>query len=91
MASDFQLTFGALLAHDSDSWQTFRRVLCTETNKMPEREDLGFLEQQSLFKLEEKITTCICSTQNLSAGAKWVAEGSNDGTMGGSTTTMGAK
>ena len=40
----------------------------------------------------KKITTCICSTQNLSAGAKWVAEGSNDGTLGGSTTTiMGAK
>ena len=55
------------------------------------REDYGFLEQPSLFKLGGKITTCICSKQNLSAGAKWVAEGSNDGTMGGSTTTMGAK
>ena len=58
---------------------------------MPEREDLGFLEQQSLFKLGEKVHDLHLFRVLLGAGAKWVAEGSNDGTMGGSTTTMGAK
>ena len=54
MASDFQLTFGALLAHGWDSWQTFGRMHCTDTNKMLERRRFGILRAAISFQTWRK-------------------------------------